>query len=383
MSADDQLRADASGVPGVPATVGSKAVPDEKDDRAPQTNMSDEKAADGTAAGAKAERTKPPKGEEARAQDATSGTRKPQRGTRRKKTGKIDNKPLKTVSADESSRGGDSDRDHARKKGKSQRVGTASAARGSSHAKGQGSGPDAAHSDSTANTAAPRTVFARLAGLRKGKAPVDQGSQHTPCSGTLSAAALKQEGGSTHAATKRARLPLPLRRRSDSGEDRTKGRGVDREPTPVPAPSVGERCVAAKDWLLCHPGLCTAVAILIVAAVALYSPVRNYYVAMRTGQVLQVKYDQLSDENASLTYDVNRLQTKQGIEDEARRRGYVSTDEIGKEPDPSDSPSTVEAQSATAQKDPSAPRVYPDDRSWHVKVLDSLFFYDPEVTWNG
>ena len=56
---------------------------------------------------------------------------------------------------------------------------------------------------------------------------------------------------------------------------------------------------------------------LLVAAVALYSPVRNYYVAKRTGQVLQVKYDQLSDENAGLTYDVNRLQTKQGIEDEA------------------------------------------------------------------
>lgn len=375
MSADDQLRTDASGVSGVPATVGPKAA---ADDAAPQTNMSDEGAADSKAARTKTAHGKPSKGETARAQDAAAGTRRPQRGTRRKKTGKIDNKPLKTVSADESSRVGDPDRDHTRKKEKSQRVGAVSAARVTPHAKNKGSGSDTVHS-----TAASRTIFARLAGLRKGKSPSGQEPQRTPRPGVSPAAAPKQEGNSTHAATKRARLPLPLRHRSDSGEDRTKGRRTDRESTPVPTLSIGERCVATKDWLLCHPGLCAAAAILLVAAVALYSPVRNYYVAIRTGQVLQVKYDQLSDENAGLTYDVNRLQTKQGIEDEARKRGYVSTDEIGKDPDLPDPPSIAEAQSATMQKDPSTPRVYPDDRSWHVKALDRLFFYDPEVTWNG
>ena len=71
------------------------------DDAALQTNMSDEGAADSKAARTKAAHGKPSKGETARAQDAAAGTRRPQRGTRRKKTGKIDNKPLKTVSADE------------------------------------------------------------------------------------------------------------------------------------------------------------------------------------------------------------------------------------------------------------------------------------------
>ena len=217
----------------------------------------------------------------------------------------------------------------------------------------------------------------------QGKSSVGQGSLQTSPSDASLTSAPAQEDSSAHAATKPGRLPLLLHRRSDSGGGHTKGRRAERESTPAPTMSVGERCVAAKDWLLHHPRLCATVVMLLVAAVALYSPVRNYYVARRTGQVLQVKYDQLSDENASLTHDVNRLQTKQGIEDEARKRGYVSTDEIGKDSDHPDSPSIVEAQSATTQKDPSAPRVYPDDRPWHIKALDRLFFYDPEVTWNG
>lgn len=380
MSVDDQLRADASGVSGVPAAVGPKAA---TDDAALQVKVSDEEAADSTTARTKAVCGTPSKGETLRAQDAAASTRKPQRGTRRKKTGKIDNKPLKTVSAEELSRVGGSDRACARKKEskkeKSQRVGAASAARDTPHAnKGQGSGSDTTH-----KTVATRTFFGRLAGLRKGKSSVGQGSLQTPPSDASLTSAPAQENSSAHAATKPGRLSLLLHRRSDSGGGHTKGRRAERESTPAPTMSVGERCVAAKDWLLHHPRLCATVVMLLVAAVALYSPVRNYYVARRTGQVLQVKYDQLSDENASLTHDVNRLQTKQGIEDEARKRGYVSTDEIGKDPDHPDSPSIVEAQSATTQKDPSAPRVYPDDRPWHIKALDRLFFYDPEVTWNG
>ena len=328
MSADDQLRTDASGASGVPATVGPKAA---ADDAAPQTNMSDEGAADSKAARTKTAHGKPSKGETARAQDAAAGTRRPQRGTRRKKTGKIDNKPLKTVSAEELSRVGGSDRACARKKEskkeKSQRVGAASAARDTPHAnKGQGSGSDTTH-----KTVATRTFFGRLAGLRKGKSSVGQGSLQTSPSDASLTSAPAQEDSSAHAATKPGRLSLLLHRRSDSGGGHTKGRRAERESTPAPTMSVGERCVAAKDWLLHHPRLCATVAMLLVAAVALYSPVRNYYVARRTGQVLQVKYDQLSDENASLTHDVNRLQTKQGIEDEARKRGYVSTDEIGKD----------------------------------------------------
>ena len=73
MSADDQLRTDASGASGVPATVGPKAA---ADDAALQTNMSDEGAADSKAARTKAAHGKPSKGETARAQDAAAGTRR-------------------------------------------------------------------------------------------------------------------------------------------------------------------------------------------------------------------------------------------------------------------------------------------------------------------
>ena len=87
MSVDDQLRADASGVSGVSAAVGPNAA---TDDAALQVKVSDEEAADNTTARTKAVCGTPSKGETLRAQDAAASTRKPQRGTRRKKTGKID-----------------------------------------------------------------------------------------------------------------------------------------------------------------------------------------------------------------------------------------------------------------------------------------------------
>ena len=64
---------------------------------------------------------------------------------------------------------------------------------------------------------------------------------------------------------------------------------------------------------------------LIVAVVIgfLYVPARSLYVARRDEAVLTMRLEQLESENAELQHSIETLQTHEGIEDEARRRGYV------------------------------------------------------------
>lgn len=155
------------------------------------------------------------------------------------------------------------------------------------------------------------------------------------------------------------RVPAQAAREATRGESRA---------------NAGERILSAGDWAARHRILVTFVAVVLVAFVGLYGPVRDYYVARRTGEVLQQKYDDISSQNSALTADVQRLQTKEGIEDEARKRGYVSQGETAV---------TVEGLSDDSQSDPSAVDAYQDDRSTTTKLLDTVFGYDPEATWNA
>ncbi len=87
---------------------------------------------------------------------------------------------------------------------------------------------------------------------------------------------------------------------------------------------------------------------------------------MRTTQDLQVKYAALKSQNKDLQSDVDTLMSKEGIEDQARKNGYVYPGEKG-----------VEVKGLKEDgKDPSAAITYKDDRAWYTKVLDVLFGYD-------
>ena len=59
----------------------------------------------------------------------------------------------------------------------------------------------------------------------------------------------------------------------------------------------------------------------------LYGPVREYYVSWRVGQIYSAELAELNEDNEELKSEVNRLQSREGIEDEARKRGYVSKGE--------------------------------------------------------
>lgn len=132
------------------------------------------------------------------------------------------------------------------------------------------------------------------------------------------------------------------------------------------AQTARERATSAGEWAAAHRRLWIVLAVVVAVAAALYGPAQRYYVSMRTTQDLQVKYAALKSQNKDLKSDVDTLMSKEGIEDQARKNGYVYPGEKG-----------VEVKGLKEDgKDPSAAITYKDDRAWYTKVLDVLFGYD-------
>lgn len=70
-----------------------------------------------------------------------------------------------------------------------------------------------------------------------------------------------------------------------------------------------------------------ALGIVLVVLVALYVPAKGLYSAWRTQGTRQAQLDELNASNEEYRSDISRLQSREGIEDEARKRGYVSEGE--------------------------------------------------------
>lgn len=129
---------------------------------------------------------------------------------------------------------------------------------------------------------------------------------------------------------------------------------------------------SALGWMSDHRRLVVALASVIVVAAMILGPVRTYYQACRAGQDLQMRQDVLAGKNEDLRSDIKRLQTQEGIEDEARKRGYVGEGENSL---------TVEGlDTGETQADPSAKLTFEDTRDLPTRLLDGLFGYDPEET---
>lgn len=109
---------------------------------------------------------------------------------------------------------------------------------------------------------------------------------------------------------------------------------------------------------------------LAIAIVVVAGPARTYYLAWRESGVLEAEYAALDSSNAELNQQIERLQTLDGIEDEARERGFVYPDEKalvveGVEPRAVADPELVDA----------AVKEYEKSLPWYVGVLDMLFGY--------
>lgn len=113
--------------------------------------------------------------------------------------------------------------------------------------------------------------------------------------------------------------------------------------------------------------------ILALALVAVFGPLKDYYNAWRNAGVLQVEHTVLTTINEGLTSDVERLNTLEGIEDEARRRGYVYPGEEAVVVEGLDEKSLSE-QEALDQ----ALEEYEQSLPWYVHTLDNILGYSRE-----
>lgn len=127
--------------------------------------------------------------------------------------------------------------------------------------------------------------------------------------------------------------------------------------------AVAAKVGAAGGFYASHKLLCIAVGVLVAAALLLYGPAATYYRAWRAGLDLQAQYDALAQSNDQIQQQNDALLTRKGIEEEARRRGYVGAGETGVvvEGLPDDSTSSSDATPE-----------YP----WYVGVGDVIFGYE-------
>ena len=114
------------------------------------------------------------------------------------------------------------------------------------------------------------------------------------------------------------------------------------------------------------------VALLIAALVlgvlmAMYGPVQTYYRAWRAGQDLQAQLDELNASSEQYKDDIQALQTREGIEDEARRRGYVTNGETKVVVDGLNDGSDDSSQSSDGDQQAQKP--------WYIELGDKVFHY--------
>lgn len=127
--------------------------------------------------------------------------------------------------------------------------------------------------------------------------------------------------------------------------------------------AVAAKAGAVGGFYASHKLLCIVVGVLVAAALLLYGPAATYYRAWRAGLDLQAQYDALAQSNDQIQQQNGALLTREGIEEEARRRGYVGAGETGVvvEGLPDDSASSSDATPE-----------YP----WYVGVGDVIFGYE-------
>ena len=122
--------------------------------------------------------------------------------------------------------------------------------------------------------------------------------------------------------------------------------------------------------------------IVVALVVALYSPVKALYGAHRTNAVLAERLDAATASATQLQGEVDSLMTREGIEDEARRRGYVGEGETAVEVGGiEDSGSATTDESVTG--DSSQTQGQDAQDPWYVSVLDCIFGYDPSTQGVG
>ena len=118
------------------------------------------------------------------------------------------------------------------------------------------------------------------------------------------------------------------------------------------------------------PLLLLGALVVALAVVIVVGPVRMYYAAWRDEGILDAQYEVVAAQYEELSGEVSRLQTTEGIEEAARKRGYVYPDEEALVVTGLDEEQPSEAalmEESVAEHEANLP--------WYVQLLDALFGY--------
>ena len=119
-------------------------------------------------------------------------------------------------------------------------------------------------------------------------------------------------------------------------------------------------------------GVLVVVGLIALVVFMLYEPARNLYVANRRIDALQATYDALVAENDTMRDQLELLQTREGIENEARARGFVEVGEtkVLVEGLPEE-PASSAAAKALADVEVN------EECPWYITLADRVFGYEP------
>lgn len=171
-------------------------------------------------------------------------------------------------------------------------------------------------------------------------------------------------GGARSAAQRLTSAVTSARRGGDASSPARRGRtspqeGADGQPAKRRLPRPSRRALAV-------------LAVVVVAVVALYGPVRDLYMAKRNNQIIQDVLAEINAENEAVEKRARDLTTEQGIEDEARLHGYVKEGEEAATV--SGLPGGQGGEAVPIPEDVRAAVLARED-PWYIQALDRLFFY--------
>lgn len=125
----------------------------------------------------------------------------------------------------------------------------------------------------------------------------------------------------------------------------------------------------ALDFARNHTKFVVFLGVVIFLLVGLYPPIRGYYHAVREHDELLLNQQKLEEDQKRLESEVQGLQTKEGIIDEAHKQGLVSGDE-----------ESARVEGLDKKKDENT--VQHPNYPWYIKVGDFVFGFTPGDSGN-
>lgn len=158
--------------------------------------------------------------------------------------------------------------------------------------------------------------------------------------------------------------------RTERGQSSERGQKSERTNKPqFSVASLVELKDNALDFARNHTKLVVFLGVVIFLLVGLYPPIRGYYHAVREHDELLLNQQKLEEDQKRLESEVQGLQTKEGIIDEAHKQGLVSGDE-----------ESARVEGLEKKKDENT--VQHPDYPWYIKVGDFVFGFTPGDSGN-